>query len=295
MFMDKPFTAPLEALTRSKTSISHTGAPEDFASFSLVRNAADPEARKHLAVMYERIRINNPDAYARNPIGATIDKYAHRYAIEPSLLFFLNYIDSFYGEAGAGPVPFLDGMTGETIRDTVQIHLPAWLVESSLRRWLASSSFLPNIFGKMPGFKLRYAFQKVTLDVSMQPYALNTFSDVFLVLKEYPDEFPKVFTGRDPLAVALRESFLSVRDSALLRPYEQPYVHSPYTSEYYARYRKDLKRFTRAAFYSSVTNFDFATRCRLFCRSTRATIIALASAQTAGIDIRRGSRLRCLR
>jgi hypothetical protein len=260
MFMTAPLTASLEGLARHKSSLSTTGAPEDFARFSLVRSAADPTTREHLAVMYERIRINNPNTYARNPIGATIDRNARRYGIDPALLFFLNYIDSFYGEAAAGPIPFLDGMTGETIRDTVQIHLPGWFVESRLRRWLTTSSFFTKLFGEKLGFKLRYAAQKFTLDVSMQPYALNTFSDVFLVLKEYPREFPEIFSGSDPLSTALRDSFLRIRDSALLRPYELPYAHAPYPDEYYTRHRDDLKRFARAAFYSTVLNFDFATR-----------------------------------
>ena len=133
-------------------SIRGTTAPqlnsdlsEDFAKFSLAANLKDANTIERLKTMYERILVNNAEMYGRNPIGATIDRYAARYNIDPALLFFLNYIDSFYGEAESGPVPFLRAMTGESIRDLVQVHLPGWFIENGVRRAFINFSGLSDV------------------------------------------------------------------------------------------------------------------------------------------------------
>jgi hypothetical protein len=200
--------------------------------------------------------------YAAHPIGATIDRYAARYGVDPSLVFFLNYIDSWYGEASAGPVPFLRAMSPETARDFVQVHLPGWFAENRLRGRLIESPFLESLFGPNFGFKLRYALHKATLDVSISPYALNTFSDIFLVLREYPGQFPEIFAAqrRDTLTQAVFDSFQNLRSTAMIPPYEDPYAVPRYDEHYYRDHRQELKRFSRAVFYLTLLDFDFATR-----------------------------------
>lgn len=243
-------------------SISFPESDADFASFSLTNQTKDTEARQRLRTMYERVRVNAPEVYSRNPIGATIDRNSRRYGTDPLFLFFRAYINSYYGEATSGPVPYLRSMTAETARDLVQAHLPGWFIESGWRKYLISSQAFPALAGEQLGFKLRYAMHKATLDVSTQPYDLSTYSDVFLVMKEYPQEFQDIFEAKkhDTLRAALRESFTAIRDTAMLRPYEQPYGHAAFDEAYYDSSRQDLKRFARAAFYLLVLDFDFATR-----------------------------------
>ncbi len=237
-------------------------ASADFDSFSLVRGISNPADKERLAVMYERVRLVNPQVFADHPIGQTIDDYSARYALEPALLFYLAYVHSLWGEAVSGRVPFLHAMTAETIRDVVQIHLPAWFVESTMRRQLAESDVLERIAGPAIGFKLRYAFHKATLDVSAQPYELNMFSDVMLVLQEYPDQFPDVLGAdvSDPVRVALRDAFNRLTPDALEKPYADPYSVVRKDRVYYDANRADLKTFARAAYYATVLDFDLATR-----------------------------------
>jgi hypothetical protein len=263
VFMGHPITQRLVLLVRSdKPLVLDREAQRDFSSFSIVRGTTNTKSIERLRVMYERTRINNPAIYALHPIGSTIDKYAARYGIDPAVLFFLNYIDSWYGESGPGPVPFLRAMSPETVRDFVQTHLPAWFVESGLRRALIATPLFDHLFGQELGFKLRYAFHKATLDVSISPYALNTYSDIFLVLREYPEAFPEIFANPngDPLNAAVFDSFRKLRASALVSPYERPYSRAAYGESYYGTNRENLKRFTRAVFYLTLLNFDFATR-----------------------------------
>ena len=264
LFMEEPLEQRIALLFRTKHElVLNSDAQSDFAAFSIVRGAANPAAVERLRVMYERTRINNPGVYAKHPIGATIDKYATRYDVDPAILFFLNYIDSWYGESSPGPVPFLRAMSPETVRDFVQAHLPGWFVENGLRRTLITSPFLVHVFGEGFGFKLRYAFHKATLDVSISPYALNTYSDIFLVLRDYPEAFPEIFTDarkQDPIATAAYESFEKLRSTALIPPYELPYTHAAYNDAYYNANRRDLKAFTRAVYYLTLLDFDFATR-----------------------------------
>jgi hypothetical protein len=121
---------------------------------------------------------------------------------------------------------------------------------------------LPRALGESVGFKLRYALQKSNLDVSAQPFSSSTFSVVFAMMRAFPEEFPDVFVPQtsDPLRTALRESFLQIRESAVVQPYEEPYRVAPYSSTYYQQSRESLKRFSRAAYYLTASDFDFATR-----------------------------------
>lgn len=263
MFMEAPLTTRVLLL-------GYPDAPphlapserEDFEKFSLVRRAPGDESRQGLSAMYARTRLVNPAAYDRAPLGATIDKYATQHGVDPSFIFFRAYLNSYYGEATSGRVPFLGTMTAETIRDLVQIHLPGWFIESTLRTYLISSPMLETIFGRGLGWKLRYALHKANLDVSTQPYDLNTYSDTFVVLHEYPAHFPDVLSASssEPLDRALRDSFLRIRSVALRQPFESPYSQPPMTREEYDTYRTDMKRFARAAYYKTALDFDFATR-----------------------------------
>ena len=263
MFIETPLTVRFrDKLAGDRPWQGTALANSDFEQFSLARGAANPLLRQQLRAAYERIRVVNPASYGAHPIGKTVDKYAQLYDVDATLLFYLAYVHSFWGEAVSGPVPFAESMTSETIRDLIQIHLPSGFIEARLRGWLISSEFLEDLAGHGFGHKLRYAIHKATLDVSAQPYDLNLLSDVFLVLKEYPDEFPEVLaaTSTDPLRLALRSTFLRLREHTLQKPYEQPYSISPLGAEYYSASRDDLKRFGRAAYYLSVADFDFATR-----------------------------------
>ena len=52
-------------------------------------------------------------------------------------------------------------------------------------------------------FKLRYAVQKATYDIAIAPFMNSVMSDLFLILREYPEEFPELFSTAgtsDPLA-----------------------------------------------------------------------------------------------
>jgi hypothetical protein len=237
-------------------------AEQDFAAFSLVRSATTPEARDRLRVMYARAYINNPDAYAAQPIGATVDRHAERLGISPTFLFFRLYLISFYGEATSGPVPFLRNVTAEAVRDLVQIHLPAWFVESHTRTHLITSELLPSLFGEEFGTKLRYAVHKATLDVSAQPYDLSTFSDVYAMLRAYPQHFPDVYADEpaDELRRALRDTLAALDGTAVVAPFEQPFETPNYDETYYRKHREHLKTFARAAYYLTLIDLDFATR-----------------------------------
>ena len=153
-------------------------------------------------------------------------------------------------------------MTSETIRDVVQIHLPGWFIESAPRLWLVTSTFFNDVAGDQLGFKLRYAVHKSTLDVSTKPYDVSTFSDVFMVMREFPAEFQDVLDAptTDPLRSNLRSAFEVLRDTALVSPYEKPYSRAPYPEAYYSANRTNLKRFARSCLLPDSSNFTFSTR-----------------------------------
>jgi hypothetical protein len=258
--------APITFITKinpihSMPKIDQIKFRDDFYNFSLTRYSHTNISRNQLQNMYERIIINNPDTYSKHPLGITIDKYAKKYSIEPISLFFFAYVNSFWGEATSGPMPFTHAMTSESFRDLAQAHLPSWFIESEVRQWLISSNFFDQVAGKDLGFKLKYALHKATLDISTQPYDLNLFSDVLLVLKEYPDEFPELTEKKpSPLIAEFQNSYYRIMNSALIPPYENPYRLPTLGKEYYKHHRKELKNFARSAFYLTITDFDFATR-----------------------------------
>lgn len=262
LFLETPLSVRVE-LAMQDDAAALTFAPSaDFDGFSIVKQAPSDDARRSLRIMYERIRINDPEVYARHPIGATIDKYATQHDVDPLVLFFFNYVCSFWGEAVSGPTPFTHSMSAETLRDIIQVHLPGWFIESDSRRALIREDTFERALGQGIGFKLRYALHKANLDVSTQPFDLNLFSDVFLVLRQYPQFFPELTESPtdDPVVTAMRESFRVLHDDALRPPYESPYEGAPLGEAYYDAHRQDMKKFARATYYLTARDFDFATR-----------------------------------
>lgn len=266
MFLETPLTVYIKKSLADELNIqSDIVSGPGFKSFSLYKTASSNEAKRRLQIMSKRIEVNNPTAYKEYGISSTIDEMSMRYNVDPTVVFYLNYIDSYYGEAVSGPMPFFRAMTSETFRDVVQVHLPSWFVESEYRKQLAEGTLLTLMFGEKAGSKLKYAFHKATLDVSVSPYALNTFSDVLLVLKEYQEEFPEIFVEKsvDNLTYQVRSAFLDIQKLALRTPYEHPYQIEVYGNEYYEQHRGSLKRFARAVFYKMLLDFRFATKVQV--------------------------------
>ena len=263
-FIETPPTVRLRLQAGSPVASElHDPWRADFDAFSVTRGPTSPGAKAALEQAYARIVVNNPAVFRSSPLGATIDRWTAGTPIDPELLFETAYLDSFYGEATSGPVPLFANMNAETLRDVVQVHLPAWLVESSIRRNLAESPFLVRAAGENLGFKLRYALQKSNIDVSSQPFGANTLTNVLMVLQEDPDRFRDVLTSNEPVARTLADAFGHIRGTALLRPYESPYQHAPLTEDYYRKHREHLKRFSRAAYYLLALDFEFATRVQV--------------------------------
>src|SRR5262249_20769904 len=141
--------------------------------------------RQRLALMLARIAVNRPSVFAHVSIGATIGKYAQRYGVSPILLLHWTYLDSFYGEAPPGPMPFFNEVNPEMFRDLVQAHLPPWFVESPIRVALIGGPLFDYVAPQAFANKLRYAFQKATYDIAISPYMNSVYSDLFLILREY--------------------------------------------------------------------------------------------------------------
>jgi hypothetical protein len=264
VFMEEPLTVQLRnrmvsadaQATAVSTALQRFTADGSIAA--LTRQAPNAD-REKLATMLARVAINRPSVFARYPIGVTIARYAERYGVDPILLLHWTYIDSFYGEAPSGPMPFFAEVNGELFRDLVQAHLPPWFVESRLRRALIEGTVFDRLAGEAYGDKLRYAVQKATYDIAISPFMNSVYSDLFLVLHEYPGEFPELFgpaAATDPLA----RSFLAVKDIAVLPPYHDPYGHPPYGDAFYDQHRDELMDFGRAAVYRLISDYDFATR-----------------------------------
>lgn len=266
VFLEKPLTVRLQEsfLTESDEAAAVDAALERFSrDGSLDALAAHyPDLdRRRVAVMLDRIAVNRPSVFDDVAIGEILVEHAVRYGVSPALLLHWCYIDSFYGEAPAGPMPFFAEVNGEMFRDLVQAHLPSWFIESPIRVALIEGPWFEYLLPRSLATKLRYAFQKATYDIAIAPFMNSVMSDLFLILREYPDEFPELFgePGRnDPLARA----FLALRDEGLLEPYHEPYVHAPRTAEYYERYRKHLIDFGRAAVYRISGDFRFATKAQ---------------------------------
>jgi len=262
LFMPVPLTLQIKKVLSDKkvlnTKINKTVKLENF---SLIKCLKTQKQREEFSILYRRIILNRPSLFKKYNIGKIIDKYAKIYQIQPVILFYWLYLTSFYGEATSGKIPFFRAMTGETFRDFVQVHLPWWFIENPIRKWFITSDFWNILLGNF-GQKLRYAFQKATYDVSLEPYDTNIFSDVFLVLKEYKQEFPEIFnsTNSNKLDMVLKETFLKLENNCLIKPYEFPYKMVTFDWHYYQKNRRALISFAKAVFYKMLFNFDFATK-----------------------------------
>ncbi|MGQ0834952.1 MAG: hypothetical protein ACT4O5_08555 [Gammaproteobacteria bacterium] len=263
-FLEEPLTVRLanalisedDELAAVATAIGRSRADGSLTAFKRRFPQADEE---RLALMFARIAINRPSVFDRVSIGAVIDEHATRYGVSPILLLHWAYLDSFYGEAPAGPTPFFSEINGEMLRDLVQAHLPSWFVESPLRRALIEGPFFDRIAGRSIAVKLRYALQKATYDIAISPYMNSVLSDLLLVLTEYKAEFPELAdaaASTDPLA----RSFSALEGVSPMKPYDAPYSHPERDIEYYTRYRDHLKTFSRAAVYRLSSDFEFATK-----------------------------------
>ena len=290
MFIHTPITHWIQAPFLDRESEQHfqpRSSPLSFQGFVEGGMPADPRL---LSIMQDRIVVNDPKGYVH--VAETIIARSHERQVDPVLVFFLAYIGSFYGNATSGAMPFFDRLTPETIRRLVQFHLPAWVVESEIRQALVRRDIFPRLFGKRLGFYVRYIFHKYTLDAPIPPYALNTFSDVLLVLKEYRHEFPDLSASYrdDPLGATLGEAFSAVEGSALRPPYEDPYQTPPYGPDYYDAHREEMKTFARAAFYELVFNFDFATRVEVLHAKYNEEVLRRTLGDMAWLSIPYGQR-----
>jgi hypothetical protein len=214
----------------------------------------------NVAVLMARVVINHPGSFESAPIGSVISKYSDKYGVSPTLLLAWAYLDSFYGEAKSGPMPFFRSMTGETFRDFVQVHLPPWVIESRTRIFLIQSDWLEQLAGQGLGSKLRYALHKATYDVSVDPYDTNIYSDVFLMLQTFPNEFPELIHPKSEIDEALKSSFNALRGSVLSQSCHSPYDQPLRDDQFYDVNRDHLTTFARAIFYKLLSDFDFATR-----------------------------------
>jgi hypothetical protein len=263
MFVPNPLTLRLRLLFRDSVGVAGYHPKADVGALGAFMRDRSPAFPDQLGIMLDRIIVNNPPLYSQNGVAATILKYSRRYNVDPILLFYLNYIDSWYGKGPSGPIPFFSRMTPATVRKLIQVHLPTMMVESPIRVYLASTNFYQYFLGdSFIAWQLREFAHKFTLDASVSPYALNTFSDVLLVMKEYPSEFRELSTDLpgDGLSEALHHAFVAIAPTTLRKPYEEPYEHPSYGSSYYHTYRGDLKKFARAVFYKLIFDFEFGTK-----------------------------------
>ena len=212
----------------------------------------------------DRIFLSNPNLIRQNPIQ-TIMEISAENATEPALLVYWIYLASWYGEASAGKIPLFAGMTSETFRDFVQVHISSVFIESrpillSLVDWASQNIELNNTIN----FKLKYLFHKATYDVSMEPYDTQLFSDILLVLNEYPQHFKELLIDSsnqgNTLDNIIRKNYKKISSSCLRKPYTKPYMCPTFSKEYYDTYRKNIISFSRAIFYKFINDFEFSTR-----------------------------------
>jgi hypothetical protein len=252
------FIGPADEEPVVRDALARYRADGSLPSIRAVLPNAD---ERRLATMLARVAINRPSVFARVPIGTIITENAARYGVSPVLLLDWTYIDSFYGKAPSGPVPFCAEMNVQLFRHLVQAHLPPWLIESRFRIALVEGPWLTHLAGTRLGNKLRYGAQKATYDIPISPYMNSVMSDMLLVLQEYPGEFPELF-GPDAAPSPLAEAFLALHGQGLLKPYDQPYTHAARDPPYYDRYRDHLISFARAAIYRLGSDFSFATKAQ---------------------------------
>jgi hypothetical protein len=265
-------------LTQNPMSVRVVPAPTAEQRESLLATAAaqlpadalpdslrgDAKRRAQFAVMLERVAVNRPGDYSAKAFMEAAQKYGAKYGVDPILQYYWAYLCSFYGEAPAGRVPFLRAMTSETIRDFVQVHLPTFLVEARWRRKLIEGPSLDGAsFLGHGGHDWKYAIQKATYDVSVEPFDTNVYTDVFLVLREFPSEFPEIFgnaAGEQAIDRQLAQSFEALKPKFMTKPYDGYYNEPAWTSDDYDTLRAPLKTFARATFYKLALDIDFATR-----------------------------------
>jgi hypothetical protein len=263
-FMERPLTVRLEEslVTQEDKAAAVQDAIRTFdASGDLEALLGDKENADRLrtAIILQRIRSNAPGVYEEHPIGVTIAKYAKKYEANPILLIYGAYVTSFYGEAVSGRMPFFNAVTGETLRDLIQAHLPWWFVESPVRSWLIESELLPTLAGAEIGNKLRYALHKATYDISQDPFSANTYTDALVILQQYPDQFPELFSAGSNND-ALSRAALALGKTSIGQPLADPYSSPKWNEETYRQYRYDLITFARALLYRLYLDFDFAAR-----------------------------------
>ena len=265
VFMETPLTVMArDAMTSEKQKAAAVAAAVDYAKkngdlaeFAAIGAGAN---ERDLAVMLARVAVNRPDLFQDVNVARLLASYGAKYKVDPLWAFWCLYNASFYGEAPAGPMPFFRNMTAELFRDIVQVHLPWWFIENSLRLKLVESDYLVRVFGSELGFKLRYAIQKANYDVSVGPFDYSLYSDLFIVMERYESEYPELTNGKSALDKVLAESFARLKGYAMMAPYGDPHSHAAWNTEDYGKYRDDLIIFGRAAFYKSLTDLDFAAR-----------------------------------
>lgn len=250
------FIGPADEEPVVRDALARYRADGSLAAIKAVLPQAD---ERRLAIMLARVAINRPSVFAHVPVGRIITENAVRYGVSPVLLLDWNYIDSFYGKAPSGPVPFCAEMNVQLFRHLVQAHLPPWLIESRFRVAMVEGPWLTRLAGERLGNKMRYGAQKATYDIPISPYMNSVMSDMLLVLQEYPGEYPELF-GRNAPPNPLADAFRALDGQGLLKPYDQPYMHPARDVAYYDRYRDRLISFARAAVYRLNSDFAFATK-----------------------------------
>jgi hypothetical protein len=264
LWVEEPPTVALRnrLLDPAKEQAVAANAVERFradGSLAALRAVLPDLDEKRAAIMLARVAINRPSIFAHVSMGSIIADNARKYGVSPVLLLDWNYIDSFYGKAPSGPLPFCAEMNAQLFRHLTQAHLPPWFIESRFRAALVEGPWLTRLAGERLGKKLRYGVQKATYDIAISPYMNSVMSDTFLVFEEYPEEFPELFGPGAPPS-PLGQSFLALKGDGLLKPYHEPYSHAPRGAAYYDRHRDDLMTFSRAAVYRLVRDFAFATK-----------------------------------
>lgn len=267
VFMESPFTVQFREKSvrteqeQAAVALAVKRFTADGSIAALTAQAPNAD-RERLATMLARVAVNRPSVFAKYPIGVTLAKYAKQYSVDPILLLHWTYIDSWYGEAPAGPMPFFAEVNGELFRDLVQAHLPPWFVEAQLRVELINGPFFDTLAGEAYGDKLRYAVQKATYDIAISPFMNSVYSDLFVTLREYPNEFPELWTAEARATDPLTKSFLAIKDVAVVPPYHDPYAQKPRDEAFYDQYREQLISFGRAAVYRLIGDYEFATKAQ---------------------------------
>ena len=188
---------------------------------------------------------------------------------------------------------FLSEHDRKLFRDIVQVHLPWWFVENSLRLKLVESDYLVRVFGSELGFKLRYAIQKANYDVSVGPFDYSLYSDLFIVMERYESEYPELTNGKSALDKVLAESFARLKGYAMMAPYGDPHSHAAWNIEDYGKYRDDLIILAARPFTSPLRTLILPREPGRSWLHTSKSSIPKCLDVTPGSRCRRYSRCRC--